>query len=158
MLSEPALLKILIYYKNKKIQNLVMKNNPYKKTTVFQETKVVYQFSCTREGCRLLPNMDYIELTTTTLRRSLACHLQSGRPRNQLMEAFNETIACTVLEVCTNIVTHCSDAYRFEIAEDLIIMDKTPVITLQTTAFFRNLRLFRVIFGAVILDHLHISV
>jgi hypothetical protein len=135
-------IKLLIYYKNKKIQNLVMNNNPCKKTGVFQETNVVYKFSCNREGCRLLPNMDYIGLTTTTLSRRLTCHLQSGGPKNHLMEAHNETITRTVLEECTSVVMRCPDANRLAIAEALIIKDRTPAINLQTTGFVRTLRLF----------------
>jgi hypothetical protein len=135
-------IKLLIYYKNKKIQNLVMNNNPCKKTGVFQETNVVYKFSCSREGCRLLPNMDYIGLTTTTLSRRLTCHLQSGGPRNHLREAHNEAITRTVLEECTSVVMRCPDANRLAIAEALIIKDRTPAINLQTTGFVRTLRLF----------------
>ena len=135
-------IKLLIYYKNKKIKNLVMNNNPCKKTGVFQETNVVYKFSCNREGCRLLPNMDYIGLTTTTLSRRLTCHLQSGGPRNHLKEAHNETITRTVLEECTSVVMRCPNANRLAIAEALITKDGTPAINLQTTGFVRTVRLF----------------
>jgi hypothetical protein len=135
-------IKLLIYYRNLKIRNLVMNNNPCKRTGPLQETNVVYKFSCNKEGCRLLPNMDYIGLTTTTLSRRLTCHLQSGGPKNHFKEAHNETITRPILEECTSIVMRCPDPIRLAIAEALIIKQRTPAINLQTTGFVRTLRLF----------------
>jgi hypothetical protein len=104
-------IKLLIYYKNKKIQNLLMNNNPCKKSGLLQETNVVYKFSCNKEGCRLLQNINYIGLTSTTLSRRLTCHLQSGGPKNHMREAHNETITRATLEACTSIVM-CPDPSR----------------------------------------------
>jgi hypothetical protein len=135
-------IKLLIYYKNKKIKNLVMNNNPCKKTGLLQETNVVYKFSCNKEGCRLLQNMNYIGLTSTTLSRRLTCHLQSGGPKNHMREAHNETITRATLEACTSIVMRCPDPSRLTIAEALIIKSESPAINLQTTGFVRTLKLF----------------
>ena len=119
-----------------------MKNNPCKKSGPLQETNVVYKFSCKREGCRLLQNVSYIGLTTTTLSRRLTCHLQTGGPKNHMREAHGETITRAALEAGTSIIMRCPDAARLAIAEALIIREESPAINLQTTGFVRTLKLF----------------
>ena len=135
-------LQLMIYYRNKKIKNLIMINNPCKKTGPLLETNIIYKFSCLKEGCRLLQNVNYIGLTSTTLSRRLTCHLQAGGPKNHMREAHNETITRATLEACTSIVMRCPDAARLSIAEALIIMDESPAINLQTTGFVWTLKLF----------------
>jgi hypothetical protein len=135
-------IKLLIYYKNQKIKNLIMKNNPCKKSGPLQETNVVYKFSCKIEGCRLLKNVNYIGLTTTTLSRRLTCHLQTGGPKNHMRDAHGETITRAALEAGTSIIMRCPDAARLAIAEALIIKEESPAINLQTTGFVRTLKLF----------------
>ena len=39
--------KLLIYYTNKKLKNLLISNNSHK----YEEHNVVYQFTCEREPC-----------------------------------------------------------------------------------------------------------
>jgi hypothetical protein len=119
-----------------------MNNNPCKKSGLLQETNVVYKFSCNKKGCRLLPNINYIGLTSTTLSQRLTCHLQSGGPKNHLQEAHNETITQATLEACTSIVMWCLGPLRLAIAEALIIKSKSPAINLQTTGFVWTLKLF----------------
>jgi uncharacterized protein (DUF1778 family) len=135
-------IKLLIYYKNMKIRNLIMKNNPCKKSGPLQETNVVYKYTCPREGCRLLQNVNYIGLTSTTLSRRLTCHLQTGGPKNHMRETHNETLTRATLETHTRIVMRCPDATRLAIAEALIIKQESPAINLQTTGFVRTLKLF----------------
>ena len=135
-------IKLLIYYKNMKLRNLIMKNNPCKKSGPLQETNVIYKYSCHKEGCRLLQNVNYIGLTSTTLSRRLTCHLQTGGPKNHMREAHNETLTRATLETNTRIVMRCPDATRLAIAEALIIKHESPAINLQTTGFVRTLKLF----------------
>jgi hypothetical protein len=135
-------IQLLIYYRSKKVKNLIMKNNPCKKSGPLQETNVIYKFSCLKEGCRLLQNVNYIGLTSTTLSRRLTCHLQAGGPKNHMREAHNETITRATLEACTSIVMRCPDTTRLSIAEALIIKDESPAINLQSAGFVRTLKLF----------------
>ena len=65
--------KLLIYYKNKKLKILLISNNNHK----YEEQNVVYQFTCEREPC----NQDqfYIGYTTTTVKsRMTACTCPTG--------------------------------------------------------------------------------
>ena len=52
-----------IYYKNKKVRSLFIRNNPH----VTSENHVVYQYTCAKEWCQ--PNhQSYIGYTTTTVK------------------------------------------------------------------------------------------
>ena len=62
-------LKVIIYYKNKRVNQLVMNNNPTKKTDSLQQTMVIYEYFCPNEDCKLLQNIKYIGMTRTTLSR-----------------------------------------------------------------------------------------
>ena len=52
--------KLIIYYKNKRVNQLVMNNNQTKKTDSLQQTNVIFEFSCPKEDCKLLQNIKYI--------------------------------------------------------------------------------------------------
>ena len=77
-------LKLIIYYKNKKVNQLIMNNNPTKKTDSLQQTNVIYEFSCPKEDCKLLQNIKYIGMASTTLSHRLTCHLSSGGPKQHM--------------------------------------------------------------------------
>ena len=57
-------LKLIIYYKNKQVNQLVTNNNPTKKTESLQQTNVIYEFSCRKEDCKHLQNIKYIGMTS----------------------------------------------------------------------------------------------
>ena len=82
---------LTIYYRNKKISNLVMKNNPNEKTGDLGRTGVIYQYTCQIGGCKL-QNNSYIGMCTTTLSRRLTCHLQSGTPKNHSLQEHGEPL------------------------------------------------------------------
>ena len=58
-------MELIIYYKNRKTSNFVMKNN-LSATKKLQFTNVVYKFTCPKEDCAILNKMSYIDRTTTT--------------------------------------------------------------------------------------------
>ena len=61
-IDENDKLKLNIYYKNKTISNLLMKNSP--KTEKLHRTSVLYQYECKVEDCE---PQTYIGYTRTTL-------------------------------------------------------------------------------------------
>ena len=136
-----AKIKVNIYYKNKKVHNLVMKNNPTK-PSLLQSTNVVYKYSCPNEDCKLRNNVNYIGMTVTTLSRRLTCHLNSGGPRQHLLTEHSIAITRTDLVENTTILRRCGDATRLAIAEALYILEESPVINGQCTNFARTLKLF----------------
>ena len=66
-------LKIVIYYKTKKLKNLVIKNNCTKSTELSSQHHVVYQYSCIKDGCHSV-GKKYIGFTTTTLKERMVQH------------------------------------------------------------------------------------
>ena len=79
-------LKLIIYYKNKRVNQLIMNNNPTKKTDSLQQTNVIYEFSCPKEDCKLLQNINYIGMINTTLsRRRLHCYTEPSIAMSSLL-------------------------------------------------------------------------
>jgi hypothetical protein len=133
--------KVNIFYGNKKVHNLVMKNNPTKPSTL-QSTNVVYKFSCPNEDCKLRNNVNYIGMTATTLSRRLTCHLNSGGPRQHMLTEHGVAITRKDLVDNTTILRQCGDTTRLAIAEALYILEESPAINGQCTNFIRTLKLF----------------
>jgi hypothetical protein len=135
-------LKLIVYYTNKKVNQLVMCNNPNLKRDCLQQTNVVYEFKCPEEDCRLLQNVNYIGETTTTLSRRLTCHLSSGAPKQHMLNIHRIKLTRKMLNDCTSIIKRCTDASRLAITEALLIKERAPAINLQNTGLTRTLKLF----------------
>ena len=74
--TDPAKhLQLIIYYKNRKTSNLIMKNNPFPISDDLKKRMVVYYFKCPHEGgC---PHT-YVGMTTMRLSKRISCHGQEG--------------------------------------------------------------------------------
>jgi hypothetical protein len=140
--SQDDSLKLIVYYKNKKVNQLVMCNNPTLKRASLQQTNVVYEFKCPEEDCRLLQNMNYIGETSTTLSRRLTCHLSSGAPKQHMLNCHRTQLTRQMLNDCTSVIKKCPDPARLAITEALLIKERAPAINLQNTGLTRTLKLF----------------
>ena len=116
-------LKLVIFYKNMKSRNLVMKNNCAKKLRELAKTNVVYKFRCRKGDCEHLPPREttYPGLTTDTLSRRLSFHLQNGAIRKHCEAKHGSMITRKEIEKFTSIEYVERDVYRLEILEALII-------------------------------------
>ena len=90
--------KLLIYYKNKKLKKLLISNNNHK----YEEHNAVYQFTCEREPCNQ-PQF-YIGYSTTTVKSRMTAHTQQGSVKKHLMEVHHQSKVATQ-EIMKNI-TH----------------------------------------------------
>jgi hypothetical protein len=134
-------LQLVIYYKNRKTANLIMKNNPHVVSDDLRSTNVVYQYSCLLGDCGLQPTC-YIGETVTTLSRRITGHLQSGAPKQHASD-FHDTILTRDMMVNnTKVIYRAADPFRLKIAESLLIRKNNPVINRQDTGFVRTIRLF----------------
>ena len=61
---------------------MIVKNSIANEPSKFGRANVVYRYSCLKEDCKLLNNVSYIGMTTTTLSRRLTSHLSIGAPKN----------------------------------------------------------------------------
>ena len=79
-MKENNKLKLVIYYKNRKARDLVMKSNLGNDVRELARTNIIYDIDCNKGDCEHLPkrNRSYSGLTTCTMSQRLTYHLQDG--------------------------------------------------------------------------------
>ena len=130
-----------MYYKNPKVSNLLMKNNPMQNQTPLKSNCLIYEFQCPREECLPL-NIKYVGMTVTSLSRRLTMHLREGAPKKHMTDKHNETLTRDDLVTNTRILKQCSDPQRLQIYEALYIQEIRPLLNLQLTGTHKTLSLF----------------
>ena len=125
-------LTLIIYYKNTKVSSLIMRNNMTKDNSLLKQTNVVYQFTCPEEGCKLLPNASYIDVTTTSVSRRLTMHASEGSIRKHMIQTHNKTPSRQDLVNNTKILKQCNNSKKLHILERVYITQDTPIINIQT--------------------------
>ena len=135
-------LQLVIYYKNPKVNNLLMKNNPNKDRSPLKSTNVIYEYSCPKEDCTLLNTMKYIGMTTNDLSRRLTMHLREGAPKSHMTNHHGTTLTRDHLVNNTRILKRCPDFQRLQIYEALYINQIRPHMNLQMTGTHKILTLF----------------
>ena len=135
-INENDKLKLNIYYKNKKISNLLMKNSP--NTEKLQRTSVLYKYECKIGD---FEPQTYIGYIRTTLSCRITMHLQGSAPFNHAREVHNCTLNREQMVNNTEIIRQENDFNRLEILEELYIKSMKPEINMQTTGRGRTLRL-----------------
>ena len=123
-------LQVVIYYRNKRASNLVMKNNEHDSGKL-KATNVIYAFKCTYGDCEPRPDAEYIGHTTTSLSRRLTCHLQSGSPLQHMKDAHNRKLTRADLTENTTILARESNRKRLQITEAVFIRLRKPLINTQ---------------------------
>ena len=143
-MKENNRLKLVIYYKNRKTRDLVMKNNLGKKVRELARTNVIYDIDCQKGDCEHLPkrNRSYSGLTTCTMSRRLTFHLQDGAVQRHHLAVHKEKVTRKEIEVCTKIRYQENDTNRLEVLESLIIHFEDPEVNKQDTGKQRVLKLY----------------
>ena len=72
-------MKLLIYYKNRTVANLFVRNNPHRLNPE-QRSNVVYRYTCKAEECHA--SEIYIGQTTTSLKQKMTTHTQKESIKN----------------------------------------------------------------------------
>ena len=129
-------MKINIYYKNKKVKNLFIKNNPNKPE---QHFNVVYQYTCEQGQCTT-SQPKYIGHTTTTIKERFKQHTAI---KKHYREVHNSNI--TGSEMQRNITILATDHNKQDLAilEALFIKQHRPIINIQTEDFNNTLKIFK---------------
>ena len=131
---------LIIYYKNKKSSQLVMKNNPSPPIPPIKQTNLVYAFNCDVSPCETTL---YIGYTRTSLARRLKSHTYNGSIKKHYEETHGIKVNTNKLINNTTIIAKAPDKYRLTIKEALLISQHAPVINHQFENFVRTLKLFR---------------
>ena len=133
---------VVIYYRNIKSSNLIMRNNLHASRCKLKSTNVVYEFKCPCEDCPLPPNSTYIGYTQCTLSRRLSNHLQNGAIQSHFMDVHDRRISRACIVENTRILRKMNDFNRLTICEALLIKLKKSQINRQDTGRVRTLQLF----------------
>ena len=84
-------LNLIIYYRNKKTAQMIMKNSQRTDSNPLKKHGVVYRILCPVNGCK----HSYIGMTTTKLCKRLAVHLQEGNFYQNLVQTMAPFITPT---------------------------------------------------------------
>jgi hypothetical protein len=132
---------LLIYYKNRKLRDLLIKNNlnnTGKSTT--EKHNVVYQFTCSEGECMSLNN-SYIGFTTMTLSARLYQHRYQGSINKHFKTVHNTRPSKELLENNTTILYQAMKKETLHIIEALHIYRMKPTIN-DNISDFSCLKLF----------------
>ena len=131
--------KLFIYYKNKRVKNLFIKNNIHT-VPVEKKSHLVYAYSCKQEGCRPL-NM-YIGYTECSLTDRMRNHTQNGSIIKHSMDVHKQKLTTAQILECTKILRFFNTKEELTIAEALIIKEKEPSLNGQKEGEIRVLQIF----------------
>ena len=134
-------LTLIIYYKNLKTSNLIMKNNPSPKLPTLQQHNVIYMYSC--NNCRTQHGQagEYVGMTQTTLSRRLTMHLQTGSIKQHHLISHETNLDRQSLVDNTSILTKASNKQELAIKEAILILNRNPMINRQFNQFDNTLKL-----------------
>ena len=130
--------KLLIYYKTRKLKNLLIKNNL---NHIENKDHIVYEFTCPENSCNAVSN--YIGHSTNTLLERMKQHTREGSIKRHMKEQHNKNLD---LETCINntkIIGNNNNRRELIILESLLIKQKRPLINIQTDKFDTVLKIFK---------------
>ena len=134
-------LKLIIYYKSAKIPAIVTKNDQSPPVATLQQSDLVYEYTCNRDGCERLP-CSYIGVTTTTLSRRLTMHLQHGAIKLHHHQVHQQPPTRGDLVANTRIICRETNFTRLHKMEAFHILQNRPTMNNQDTGTDRVLKLF----------------
>ena len=125
-----------IYYKNKKLKNLFVRNSSINSDVY----SVVYKYTCQLEPCN--GSHTYIGYTTTLLKQRLTSHTQQGSIQKHNSKVHNKKAKLRELLENTQVLTKFSNKTDLHIAEALLIKSMTPSLNEQNEFSDRTLKIF----------------
>ena len=117
-------INLVIYYKNRKSANLIMKNSPTSNSDMLKKRNVVYAYTCPHERC----SQQYIGMTTMRLSKRISCHAQEGAIYNHTRSNHNAKIKREEIIKNIKIIDTNSDSKRLRYLEALHILEKKPLM------------------------------
>jgi len=133
---------LIIYYKNRKLKNLLIKNKPLSSPKTTQNRDhVVYQYNCNLEGCSA--GRSYIGYTTCSIWERFKMHTQTGSIVKHLAEqhAIHKPSRKQLVDKVT-ILKSCKDKRDLIYTEAVLIKELRPQLNSQNEGCDRILKLF----------------
>jgi hypothetical protein len=133
-------IKLMIYYKNKKLKNLLIKNSVKKFTPEAETSYIVYQYQCPNSRCQAGEN--YIGYSTNRLRERTQQHQYKGAIKDHHQTKHGNKPSHDEILTNTKILKRGKDRYELLIIEALLIKESRPTINLQFDGFPSILKKF----------------
>ena len=118
------------YSKPNLTSSLLMRNSTAPKVTHANETNIVYEFKCPDDACQRR-SITYIGLTTTTLKRRMQGHRNSGAIHEHFIEAHDRKPEVKELVDNTSVINKEALNQRLRIAEAVSIELRRPNLNVQ---------------------------
>ena len=115
-------INFVIYYKNSKTSNLILKNSPSCNQDMLRRRNVVYHFKCQEVRC----NHQYIGMTTLRLSKRVSCHLQEGAIFQHYVNCHHRRPDRDTVVSGMEIAGYCSDNKRLRFLEAIKILEHKP--------------------------------
>ena len=132
-------IKFLIYYKNRKIKHMFIRNNiTRRKEDCNVDYNVIYKYSCDKVPCNATQTC-YIGHTTTTVKERIKQHSSIKRHHR---ETHKENITGSMILPNISILAKAPDKIDLILLEALLIKQHKPIINIQTDDFNRTLNIF----------------
>ena len=136
---ENKCIKMFIYYKNRKVRDLFIRNNIHTTPDVLR-SHVVYSYTCKQDGCR--PVNMYVGYTECTLTDRMRNHAQNGSIIKHSIDSHQQKLTTAQILENTEILRHFPTKEDLTIAEALIIKEKEPILNGQKEGEVRILQIF----------------
>ena len=133
-------INLIIYYKNRKTSNLVMRNNTSPPISTLQQNNLVYAFNCPLSHSKATA---YIGYTECTLERRITGHSYNGSIKQHFLTYHDIKPTKELIANNTTILTKANDKQRLTIKEALLILRYSPVINRQFDNFQHTLKLHK---------------
>lgn len=137
-------IKLIIYYKNRKLKDLFIRNKPrIQQVNTSDRHHVVYEYSCTRDGCSSAPKR-YVGYTEATIWERFGMHTQTGSIKKHLVEEHEvNRIPRRDLIKDVKILRTCSSKRDLVFTEAILIKTGRPELNSQAEGCDRLLKLFK---------------
>jgi hypothetical protein len=137
-------IKLLIYYKNRKLKDLFIRNKtPSPDVDTSDRHHVVYEYTCSRDGCSSSPKC-YVGYTTATVWERFGMHTQTGSIKKHLVDNHNiNRIPRRDLIKDVKILRTSSSKRDLIFTEAILIKTERPALNSQAEGCDRLLKLFK---------------
>jgi len=140
--SDDDRVNLIIYYQNRKLKNLLIKNSPQRNNNIADQHNVVYQYICDNAGCN--PSQDYIGYTTCTVADRFRMHAVNGSIKRHLVEQHNlQRVTKAQLMAGVKILRRCNTKRELVMTEAVLIKELRPKLNAQDEGAERVLKIFK---------------
>jgi hypothetical protein len=134
--DETKKIKLYIYYKNKKLKQLFIKNGV---ASSQEDNNVVYQYTCSYAGCH---SSKYIGYTTNLLTCRMKQHYYSGSIREHHNQLHDRRVTYNEILENTKVISRRGTKEELRIEEAILIKSMSPSINAQHEKFDGTLKIF----------------